>query len=81
LRAALRQGHLVELRQYEFDPQFATAGPPSMALVGSYFGEVVGMSGTFRQLEVEVGSALSPVGVQFPPRSMTSQLIGVPCQL
>jgi hypothetical protein len=81
LRAALRQGHLVELRQYEFDPQFATTGPPSMALVGLYLGEVVGMRGTFRQLEVEVGSALSPVGVQFPPRSMTSQLIGVPCQL
>jgi hypothetical protein len=82
LRDALRAGYLVELLQYEFDPQFAEAGPPGgMALVGSYLGEVVGLGGTFTRLEVEVGSALSPVGVQFPPRSMTSQLIGVPCQL
>lgn len=82
LRAALKAGHLVELLQYEFDPQFATTGPPGgMALVASYIGEVVGLRGTFTRLEVEIGSALSPVGVQFPPRSMTSQLIGVPCQL
>jgi hypothetical protein len=82
LRAALRSGHLVELRQYEFDAQLGRTGPPGgMALAATYIGEVVGMSGTFTRLSIEIGSALSPVGVQFPPRSMTSQLIGVPCQL
>ena len=82
LRAALRFGYLLEVLQYEFDPQLADDGPPGgMGLVGSYLGEVVGLGGTYQRLEVEVGSALAPVGVQFPPRSMTSQLIGVPCQL
>jgi hypothetical protein len=81
LRTALRYGHLLELQQYEFDPQLGRDAPPAaMALVASYIGEVVGLSG-FRTLEVEVGSALAPIGVQFPPRSMTTQLIGVPCQL
>jgi hypothetical protein len=81
LRRALLSGSLVEIRQYEFDPQLAEDGPPDMALVGSYVGEVVGMSGTQNLLTIEIGSALSPIGVQLPPRSMTSQLIGVPCQL
>ena len=82
LRTALKNGHLLEVLQYEFDPQLALSGPPGgMALVGSYLGEVVGLGGSHTRLEVEVGSALAPVGVQFPPRSMTSQLIGVPCQL
>jgi hypothetical protein len=81
-RSALRAGHLVEVNQYEFDPQLGPNGPPaSMALVASYIGEVVGMDGTITRLRLEIGSALSPIGVQFPWRSMTSQLIGVPCQL
>ena len=82
LSDALRYGDLLELRQYEFDQQAATDEPPSgQLLVASYLGEVVGLGGSFTWLEVQLGSALSPIGVQIPPRTMTSQLIGVPCQL
>ena len=82
LKTALRYGDLVEIRQYEFDRQAATDEPPSgQLLVASYLGEVVGLSSRFTWMEVQLGSALSPIGVQIPPRTMTSQLIGVPCQL
>jgi hypothetical protein len=79
---SLRAGRLVELQQYEFDPQLGINGPPgAMILVGSHVGEVVGMQGARISITLDIGTALAPVGVQFPPRSMTSQLIGVPCQL
>jgi hypothetical protein len=82
LRSALRYGDLLELRQYEFDPQAAPDQPlEGQLLVASYLGEVVGLGGGLGWLELELGSALSPVGVQIPPRTMTSQLIGTPCQL
>lgn len=82
LQTALNYGDLIEILQYEFDQQAATDEPPSgQLLVANYIGEVVGLSGSFTWLEVQLGSALSPIGIQVPPRTMTSQLIGVPCQL
>jgi hypothetical protein len=82
MREALRDGALVEITCYEFDPQLSEGTPlPSQLLVSSYLGEVVNLSGTFTWLDVELGSPLAPIGVQMPPRTMTSQLIGVPCQL
>jgi hypothetical protein len=82
LRQALKDGALVEILQYEFDPQLDSGGPPpGQLLIGRYLGEVVGLGGTLTWLDIELGSALSPIGVQIPPRTMTSQLIGVPCQL
>jgi hypothetical protein len=81
MRKALAAGHTAEITIYEFEPLEGVSGPPSsMALVGSYIGQVTGLSG-FETLEVSIGTALAPVGVQFPPRTMTSYLIGVPCQL
>ena len=82
LRQAMGAGLLAEIRQYEFDPQLGLITPPvNMVLVASYLGEVVGLDGERTSIEMTLGSALAPVGVQFPPRSMTSQLIGVPAQL
>ena len=58
------------------------AGPPASAvLVGSAVGEVVGASGGLTSITIRLGSALSPIGAQFPPRSASTELIGVPCQL
>jgi hypothetical protein len=79
---ALRYGHLVEVSQYEFDPQQGNTVPQDgQQQVAFYIGEVIGMKGRFTWVEVELGSTLAPIGIQVPPRTMTSQLIGVPCQL
>ena len=82
VRDALRYGHLVEVTQYEFDSQQGNNAPQAgQLLIGSYIGEVIGLKGRFTWVEVELGSTLAPIGIQVPPRTMTSQLIGVPCQL
>lgn len=79
---SLKNGYLVELEQYEFEVAPGLTAPPStQRLIASYIGEVIGARGSFTWLEIELGSALSPVGVQIPPRTFTSQLVGVPCQL
>jgi phage-related protein len=82
LRTALRFGYLVEVSQYEFDPQLGNNEPQSIQLlIAQYTGEVVSMKGRFTWVEIELGSTLAPIGIQVPPRTMTSQLIGVPVQL
>ena len=82
IRQALQYGYLVEIRQYQFDPQLGNSTPQAtQQLITSYLGEVIGMKGRLTFLEVELGSSLAPIGIQVPPRTMTSQLIGVPAQL
>jgi hypothetical protein len=82
IRDALQYGHLVEIQQYQFDPQLGNTAPQAtQQLIANYLGEVIGMKGRLSWLEVELGSTLAPIGIQVPPRTMTSQLIGVPAQL
>lgn len=79
---ALDEARLAELRLYEFDTRFGNSAPQaSQTLIASYLGEVVGVTGSFTELEVELGSSLSPVGAQIPPRKFSTQLIGAPCKL
>jgi hypothetical protein len=79
---ALNEARLVELRMYEFDTLFGNSTPQaSQNLIASYIGEVVNVSGTFTSIVMELGSSLSPVGAQVPPRKFTTRLIGVPCLL
>ena len=76
---ALSYGRLCELQIYEFNSELDQTAPQSgQNLIASYTAEVVSMSGTFTRLEIELGSSLSPVGAQVPPRRFTSYLIGVP---
>jgi hypothetical protein len=82
LRRALRFGYLVEVSQYEFDPLLGNDEPQEgQVLIARYTGEVISLKGRFTWLEMELGSLLAPIGIQMPPRTMTSQLIGVPAQL
>lgn len=82
IRTALRFGHLIEVSQYEFDPQQGNDAPQEQQqLIAVYTGEVIGVKGRLTWLEIELGSTLAPIGIQVPPRTMTSQLIGTPCQL
>jgi len=80
--AALDEARLVELQMYEFDTILGNATPQvAQNLIASYVGEVVSANGTFTSIVMELGSSLSPVGAQVPPRKFTSRLIGVPCRL
>ena len=79
---ALRNARLVELTMYEFDTLDGNDAPQAdQELIASYVGEVVGAGGPFESISMELGSSLSPVGAQVPPRKFTSRLIGVPVKL
>jgi hypothetical protein len=79
---ALDEARLAELQLYEFDTLLGNATPQAgQTLIASYLGEVVGVSGSFTSIEMELGSSLSPIGAQVPPRKYTSKLTGSPCKL
>jgi len=79
---ALRNARLVELTMYEFDTLLGNDVPQAAQVeIASYVGEVVGAGGPFESITLELGSSLSPVGAQVPPRKYTSRLIGVPVKL
>ena len=79
---ALDEARLAELRLYEFDTLIGNTTPQSgQSLIASYLGEVVGVSGSFTSIQMQLGSSLSPVGAQVPPRTFSTRLIGAPCKL
>jgi hypothetical protein len=79
---AIKAAQLVELLIYQFDPQDGNTEPQvGQVLVGSYVGQVVGGSGGLTSITIQLGSALSPVGAQIPPRKFTTSMMGVGCRL
>ena len=79
---ALNEARLAELLMYEFDTLLGNSTPQAgQALIASYVGEVVGVSGGFTSVQMQLGSSISPVGAQVPPRTFSTRLIGAPCQL
>jgi hypothetical protein len=79
---ALNEARLAELRLYEFDTILGNSTPQTeQTLIASYLGEVVGVSGGFTSIQMQLGSSISPVGAQVPPRKFTTKLIGAPCQI
>lgn len=79
---ALGEARLAELQIYEFDTLLGNSTPQAgQTLIASYLGEVVGVSGSFTSIEMELGSSLAPIGAQVPPRKFTSKLTGSPCKL
>lgn len=82
LRTALDKNWLCELKMYEFDTRLSQQVPQAgQLLIGTFIGEVVGIGGTFTELDVSIGSSLAPVGAQVPPRSFSSRLVGNPIKL
>jgi len=80
--SALAGPWVIQLRVIQFDESVAGSGPPATyTLVASSIGEVIGASATLTQITWKLGSALSPIGAQFPPRTAITPLIGVPCRL
>jgi hypothetical protein len=79
---ALDEARLAELRLYEFDTLLGNSTPQTgQTLIASYLGEVVGVQGSFTSIQMQLGSSLSPVGAQVPPRTFSTRLIGAPCKL
>lgn len=79
---AIDNNYLCEIKLYEFDPRLSQAVPQDgQLLIGGYIGEVIGISGSFTELEVSIGSGLAPVGSQVPPRTFSSRLVGNPVKL
>jgi hypothetical protein len=73
---------VVTLRVIQFDEETAGSTPPATyTLAASCVGEVISASAGLTTMSWKLGSALSPVGAQFPPRTATTPLIGVPCRL
>jgi len=83
LTTALREARLVEVSTYEFDvlDDGADVGPVGGDLIASFVGELVGAGGGFESITLELGSSLSPIGAQVPPRTFSTRLVGVPCRL
>tara|TARA_R100001463_G_scaffold1095_2_gene4586 strand:- start:132 stop:593 length:462 start_codon:yes stop_codon:yes gene_type:complete len=79
---ALSNGRFCELRVFEFDSRLDQTAPQSgQTLIATYTAKVINVSGTFTSLNFELGSSLSPVGAQVPPRKFTSYLIGAPLRI
>ena len=83
MRQALAGPWIATMRVYQFDDADLDASGPQAGqiLVGSCIGQVIGASATATSITLKLGSALSPVGAQFPPVTATDSLIGVPCVL
>lgn len=80
--AAIGRGRLVELSIYQFDTIYGNDTPQTdQELVASVTGQVVGGSGGLTSISIELGSALSPVGAQIPPRTFTTAIMGKGCRL
>ena len=78
LRAAYFD-RLCEVSVYEFDNRLGNTAPQTgQTLVGQFVGYVRNMSGDFAALQIELGSALAPIGAQIPPRTYNSFLVGAP---
>jgi hypothetical protein len=79
---ALAGAWVASLRVIQWDDEI-NATPPSSGyvLAASCVGQVIRASGTLAQITWRLGSALAPLGAQFPPTTAITPLIGVPCQL
>jgi hypothetical protein len=75
--AAILQGRLVELSTYQFDPLFGNDAPQAgQTLIGRFNGQVAGGGGGLTSMTLQLGSAISPVGAQIPPRKFTTAIMG-----
>lgn len=79
---AIRDGRLAEIEIYTFDPGVNNTTPQAgQELIGSYVGQIIGGTGTLTGITIQLGSALSPVGSQVPPRKLTTLMMGQGCRL
>jgi phage-related protein len=79
---AIYEGLFIEMRIYDFNANLYNLEPTEeQNLVGAFNGQVIGGFASVTMLTLQLGSALSPVGSQFPPRKLTTEIMGVGCKL
>jgi hypothetical protein len=75
--AAMREGRLVQLNIYQFDASTNNDTPQaSQELIAAFVGQVIGGSATLTTMTIALGTALSPIGAQIPPRVFTPSIMG-----
>lgn len=80
--SAINLGRFVEIKIYEFNSIDGQSAPQStQTLIAEFTGQIQSISGNFTRLELQLGSALAPVGAQVPPRKYNSYLIGAPLRI
>jgi hypothetical protein len=79
---AHEQARLFEVRTYEFDPvaDGVSSPPAGQTLISTFLGEITNASEKDFEFTLQLGSSLSPIGAQFPPRTLTNNLIGMGMQ-
>jgi hypothetical protein len=79
VQLAIEQARLFDIRTYEFETATAGTSAPhaSQTLISRFLGEITDASEADFQFTLQLGSSLSPVGAQFPPRTLTTRLIGM----
>lgn len=81
-QTALNNNYLCEIKMYQFYSALTQITPQaSQVLIGTFVGEVTGIGGSFIELDIKLGSSLSPVGAQVPPRKYSGALVGAPIRL
>jgi hypothetical protein len=77
LEPAIYDGQLVEVKTYQFDTTRGNLLPQAgQELIASFTGQAIGGSSDLTSLTVQLGSALSPIGAQIPPRKFTTSVMG-----
>lgn len=78
----ISNGHLAELLIYQFDTLLGNNTPQAgQGLVASYTGQIIGGAGNVTSISLQLGSALSTIGAQIPPRKFTTAIMGKGCIL
>ncbi|NDD44818.1 MAG: hypothetical protein EBZ24_05160 [Synechococcaceae bacterium WB9_4xB_025] len=75
---AMEQARLFEVKTYEFDPvaDGVSSPPAGQTLISTFLGEITSASEANFEFTLQLGSSLSPIGAQIPPRTLTNDLIG-----
>lgn len=81
IEAGLGSGYFVELAFYAFTPTASGAPPTSKTLFATFIGELISATQSESSVSLAIGSNLSAVEAQAPPRKFTTTLIGAPPKL
>ena len=72
---------LCELKAYEFDARLGVNVPQSgQTLIASFLGYASRMTGSFAEINVELGASIAPVSATIPNLTATNSLVGIPIQ-
>lgn len=73
---AFTAGWIADILYRQFTP--IEGAVPPMTLIARYTGEIVEVGFTVTGISVKLGSALSPIAAQIPPRKFSTTLTGDP---